>query len=101
MNLMDKYQKKAVKIHAESQGKVVGPWTPPPCGYLIIYSHIPDDFLLVTDTENRAGALRAQGIEDAINTVGDIEMLKELSPESLKAHQLIKKICPGSVIEKG
>jgi hypothetical protein len=97
---MEKYQNKEVKTLPESQEKP-GPGTPSPCGYVIIYSRILDDFLLLSDTEDQAEILRAQGVEDVIYTVEDIGKLKGLPPESLKAHHAIKKVFPRSKIEKG
>jgi hypothetical protein len=95
MNLMDKYQKKASKTPPESKGRGI-PF-PPPCGYVIIYSRILNDYLLLTDTESRADALRAGGIEEPIYTAEEIKRLDGLPPESIRAHYLIKKTFPSKI----
>lgn len=68
--------------------------------YTIIYSRMLDDFLLLVATNQDRDILLAQGVEDTIYTSAEIQKLKGLPPESIKAHHAIKKTSPGSRIEE-
>ncbi len=69
--------------------------------YTIIYSLFIDDYLLATESDRDAQALRASGILDAVYSHREVKELEKLPSVSIKAHHLIKKIFPGSAIVKG
>jgi len=77
-----------------------GSWTPPSCGYEIVYSPILDDCLLLTDTDESVQALKDTGIEwDIIYSMREVKELEDLPPESLRAYHMIKKVFPDSKIK--
>ncbi len=70
--------------------------------YTFIYDHgILNDHFLFTKTDEEAQALRDSGILDPVYSHREVKELEGLTPESIKAHHLIKKTFQGSIIEKG
>lgn len=98
MNLMEKYQgKQGVQPKPEpikEQGKAPLP------KYTLIYSHILNDYLLLTGTDKDRDRLIDSGIEEVIYTRDEIPKLEGLSPESLRAQHEIKRAFPRSRIEE-
>jgi len=75
---------------------------PAKVSYTVFYDHgILQDYFLFVKTDEEAQALRDTGILDPVYSHREIKELIGLPPESLRAHHLIKKTLPGSVIEKG
>ncbi len=80
-------------------GREIEVRTLPP--YRIIRSKILGDNLLLANSDEDAQALRESGIQGVAYSLREAQELKGLPPESLRAHHLIKRVFPGSMIEKG
>ena len=101
MNLMEKYRNK-MSINAQCKNEASSTNTKGTLPkYTLIYSRLIDDFLLVTESDRDARTLRDSGILDAVYSHREVKELEGLPPESIKAHHLIKRTFPGSIIEKG
>ncbi len=62
--------------------------------FIIIYSHLLDDCLLLVRTKAEADALRRQGVQDVIYTAAEVQALKDASREQVTACHKAKKIYP-------
>ncbi len=65
-----------------------------------IWSEILQAYLWVVDTDQDMRSLRSQGTIEAIYTSHEIEELKKLSKEELKAIHKVKQVFPESYIEE-
>lgn len=101
-NLMEKYRNKPiepVRTEKVKQGYQTqdGRFIP----FLVISYPALNDCLLLVDTDAEAEAMKDAGVIDVIFSRREIEEIKNLPPESIKAHFMIKKTFTKSTIEKG
>ncbi len=99
MNLMEKCQAKRTRMKGPAQeSPEIEARTLP--AYRVIRSKVVNDTVYLTDTDESAAVLTAAGIRP-VYSAREVGELRGLSQESLRAHHLVKKTFPGSIIEKG
>ncbi|NCO67006.1 MAG: hypothetical protein COY75_03920 [Nitrospirae bacterium CG_4_10_14_0_8_um_filter_41_23] len=65
-----------------------------------VWSELLQAYLWVVDTDQDSHSLMSQGVSEAICTHDEIDKLKDLSKDSLKAINKVKEAFPESTIEE-